>query len=97
MDFYGEVLQELVVALGAALFVANVLALVRRRNDAAASTRRTVARARAGSPVRGYRRDAKAAPRPAARDLPQAPVARSVLYAVIGFLVMVWGFASLVR
>jgi hypothetical protein len=96
VDFYGEVLQELVVALGAALFVANVLALVRRRNDAAAANRRTVARARAGSPVRGYRRDAKPGTT-RDRDLPQAPVARSVLYAVIGFVVMVWGVASLVR
>jgi hypothetical protein len=92
VDFYGEVLQELVVALGGALFVANVLALVRRRDDAVAASRRTVARARPGSPVRGYRRDARGS-----RDLPQAPVARSVVYAVIGFLVMVWGVASLVR
>ena len=92
MDFYGEVLQELVVALGAALFVANVLALVRRRNDALAANRRTVARARAGSPVRGYRRAADGS-----RDLPQAPIARSVVYAVVGFVVMVWGLASLLR
>jgi hypothetical protein len=94
VDFYGEVLQELVVALGGALFVANVLALYRRRNDAAEANRRTVARARAGSPVRGYRRDAKP---DGTRDLSQAPVARSVLYAVIGFVVMAWGIASLVR
>ena len=92
MDFYGEVLQELVVALGAALFVANVLALVRRGNDAVAANRRTVARARAGSPVRGYHRSPAAS-----RDLPQAPVARSVVYAVIGFVVMAWGLASLLR
>jgi len=92
VDFYGEVLQELVLALGAALFVANVLALVRRRNDAVTASRRTVARARAGSPVRGYRRDAGAS-----SDLPQAPVARSIVYAVVGFVVMVWAFASIVR
>jgi hypothetical protein len=91
MDFYGEVLQELIVALGGALFVANVLALFRRRSDAAASTRRTVARARAGSPVRGYARTG------ASSDLPQAPVARSVTYAIVGLVVMVWGVASIVH
>jgi hypothetical protein len=31
MDFYDEVLRELLVAMGAALFVGNLLALVRRR------------------------------------------------------------------
>jgi hypothetical protein len=31
MDFYDEVLRELFVAVGAALFVGNLFALVRRR------------------------------------------------------------------
>ena len=31
MDFYDEVLRELLVAMGAALFVGNLLALLRRR------------------------------------------------------------------
>jgi hypothetical protein len=31
MDFYDEVLRELLFAIGAALFVGNLLALVRRR------------------------------------------------------------------
>ena len=41
MNFYDEVMRELVLALGAALFVASALALVRRRSDAsrAASSR----------------------------------------------------------
>ena len=34
MSFYDEVMRELVLALGGALFVANALALVRRRGDA---------------------------------------------------------------
>ena len=34
MDFYDEVLRELLVALGAALFIGNLLALVRRRAPA---------------------------------------------------------------
>ena len=31
MDFYDEVLRELVIAIGAALFVGNLFALLRRR------------------------------------------------------------------
>jgi hypothetical protein len=94
---YDEVLRELVAALGAALFIGNVLALVRRRSDARRAAQRSLARSRPGSPVRGNQR---AAAKPKARnaraneDLPQAPVARTVTYAVIGFVVMVWGIAS---
>jgi hypothetical protein len=90
MDFYGEVLRELVTALGAALFIANARALARRKVDAEGAVRRTVARSRPGSPVRGYKRDTEGG------DLVQAPVVRSVLYLVIGLVVMIWGIASLV-
>jgi hypothetical protein len=90
MNFYDEVLKELVTALGAALFVANARALLRRRVDADVANRRTVSKSRAGSPVRGYRH------RGDATDLVQAPVMRSVAYLVIGLLVMIWGIASLV-
>ena len=42
MNFYDEVMRELVLALGAALFVASALALVRRRSDASrAASRRS--------------------------------------------------------
>jgi hypothetical protein len=91
MSFYDEVLRELVAALGAALFFANGLALVRRRSDARRSARHTVARARPGSPVRGNRRNAKVD-----GDLPQAPLARTVTYLLIGLIVMIWGIASIV-
>ena len=84
-------LRELVVALGAALFFGNVLALVRRRYLARAAAEETVARSRPGSPVRGLGRGPSAA-----TDLQQAPVSRSLTYAAIGFVVMVWGIASLV-
>ena len=49
-SFYDSVLRELLFALGAALFVANALALYRRKADAAAAVQRTVARNRPGSP-----------------------------------------------
>jgi hypothetical protein len=87
-NFYDETLRELVFALGAALFVANALALYRRRSDAQAVSRRTVAKHRAGSPVRGYRRT------PDETDLPQAPLARTVTYLIVGFIVMVAGLAA---
>ena len=73
MGFYDEVLRELLVAVGAALFVGNLMALIRRRQAPAA--------------VAEDSDDAK--------TLPQAPVARTVTYLVIGFVVAFWGLASL--
>jgi hypothetical protein len=90
MNFYDEVLRELVTALGAALFIANARALISRKADAEVAARRTVARSRAGSPVRGYRREGDGG------DLVQAPIARSIIYLLIGLVVMIWGIASLV-
>ena len=86
---YDEILRELITAVGAALFIANFWALVRRPHDADRVSATTVARARPGSPVRGQ---ANPAPK---RELAQAPVARTVTYMVLGFLVMVAGIASL--
>jgi hypothetical protein len=88
--FYDDVMRELVVALGAALFVANVYALLKRHSDADRIGATTVARARPGSPVRGQANPA------AKKDLAQAPVGRTLLYAAIGFLVMIAGIASIV-
>lgn len=92
MSFYDQVLRELVLALGAALFVANVFALVRRRRDAEEAAKRSVVRARPGSPVRGQGRGSVST----SGDLTQAPVTRSVVYALIGLVVMIWGIASLI-
>jgi len=89
-SFYDEVLRELVFALGAALFVANAFALYRRRTDAQAAARRTVARSRPGSPVRGNRRSDDT-------DLPQAPLARTVTYLLVGFIVMVAGLGAIIN
>lgn len=88
-SFYDEVLRELIVAVGAALFVANVYALLRRRADADRIGATTVARARPGSPVRGQANPAHK------RELAQVPVGRTVLYAAIGFVVMIAGIAAL--
>jgi hypothetical protein len=90
-NFYDSVMRELVFALGGALFIANALALYRRRTDAEAASQRVVARNRPGSPVRGYGRS------DAPRDLAQAPLARTVTYMLIGFVVMVAGLAAMVN
>jgi hypothetical protein len=89
-SFYDSVLRELVFALGAALFVANAYALYRRRRDAEAAKHRTVARSRPGSPVRGYKTTDNT-------DLAQAPLARTVTYLLIGFVVVVAGLGAMIN
>jgi hypothetical protein len=89
VDFYDDVLRELITAVGAALFIGNLVALIRRGADRRRATQRAV-KGRPGSLVRGQ----VAATRD--RDtLPEAPLARTVLYLVIGFVVMVAGIAAI--
>ena len=90
MSFYGEVLRELVVAFGAALFVANLFALLRRRADRAQAAREDVARARPGSPVRKQVRVATTG------RLAEAPLARTLAFMALGLVVAIWGLATLV-
>jgi hypothetical protein len=90
-NFYDSVMRELLFALGAALFVANALALYRRRTDGEAAHQRAVARTRPGSPVRGNRRTG------APVDLARAPIARSVTYMIIGFVVMVAALGAILN
>lgn len=90
MSSYDDVLRELVAAVGAALFLGNLIALFRRRSDRRRASERAVARGRPG----GAARPKGAAP--GSRDtLPQAPLTRTVLYLVIGFVVMVAGIAAI--
>jgi hypothetical protein len=79
VSFYDEVMRELVLALGGALFLANAAALVRRRADARRAGARRV-------PAHGND----------ATDLPQAPLARTVTYMLIGLIVAIWALASIV-
>ena len=81
MGFYDEVLRELLVAMGAALFLGNLMALVRRRAPAGEP--------RLAPPTQGPDSDD-------GHVLQQAPLARTVTYLVIGFVVALWGVASLV-
>jgi hypothetical protein len=87
VNFYDEVMRELVLALGAALFLANAFALVKRRADAR--------RAAAGAPNSGRRGDPSL--RNDGTDLSQAPLARTVTYMLIGLIVAVWALASIVN
>ena len=89
MDFYSDVLLELVTALGAALFIANAYALIRRSADRREGAREAVARSRPGSPVRKEVRATRS-------TLDQAPVARTVAFMIIGLVVAIWGIASIV-
>ena len=91
MSFYDEVLRELVVALGAALFVAHGLALLRRRRDA---ERRAATSGARSAKVKGASR-AVATGRTRDGELVQAPVGRSVAFATLGFVMMIAGIASL--
>jgi hypothetical protein len=86
---YDEILRELLTAVGAALFVANLWALLRRPRDADRVSATTVARARPGSPVRNQANPSEK------RELAQAPVTRTITYMVLGFVVMVAGIASI--
>jgi hypothetical protein len=86
---YDEILRELITVLGAALFVANLWALIRRPFDADRVAATTVARARPGSPVRGQANPSEK------RELAQAPVGRTITYMVLGLFVMIVGIASL--
>ena len=90
-SFYDEVLRELVVALGAALFVGHGLALLRRRRDA---ERRAVTAGARSAKVKGASR-AVAAGRTRDGELVQVPFARSAAFAALGFVMMVAGIASL--
>lgn len=76
IEFYNQVLLELLAAVGAALFVGNLMALIRRRREPTPG---------GGSEKRGK----------GGTDLQTAPLARTVTYLVIGFVVMVAGLGSL--
>jgi hypothetical protein len=90
VDFYDDVLRELITAVGAALFVGNLIALIRRGSDRRRATERAVAKGRPGRPGR----ERVTATRN--RDtLPQAPLTRTVFYLLIGFVVMIAGIAAI--
>jgi hypothetical protein len=91
VSFYDTVLRELIAALGAALFIGNLVALARRRADARRAGAAHARRASSDSPVRAE----PGAPTTRGSELPEAPIARTLLYMLLGFVVMMWGIATL--
>jgi len=91
VTFYDQVLRELVAAFGAALFVANCLVLLRRRRDG--RVRSAVAGSRSAKSKGASR--VSTTGQTTEGDLVQAPVARSVAFAALGFVMMVAGIAAL--
>jgi len=82
--FYDQVLLEIMLALGGALFVGNALALSRRRNDAGGSGNAAASRTKRPGEFAD------------SADLAQAPVTRTVTYMLIGLVVAVWALASII-
>ncbi len=91
MSFYDEVMRELIAAIGAALLIANLIALARRPRDAQVRGARSGARS---AKVKGSSR-VQATGRTRQGELVQAPVARSVVFAILGFVMLVAGIAAL--
>jgi hypothetical protein len=84
MSFYDEVLRELVLAVGGALFLANAFALARRRHDSEQAETRPASR--------GSKREGNTE----STDLAQAPRARTITYMLIGLIVSIWALASII-
>ncbi len=84
MSFYDDVLRQLIAAMGAALFLGNLVALIRRRADA---KRTAVAGRKTAKGAKTTKADVD--------DLPVAPIGRTIGYMLLGLVVMVWGVASL--
>ena len=91
VGFYEDVLVELMAAIGAALFFGNVFALMRRRQDHLAAVAAGAPGELAPSPTDDPGGDDL---EPGDGDLVEAPVIRTVAFAALGFVVMVWGLAS---
>ena len=92
VSFYDEVMRELIAAIGGALLVANLIALARRNRDADMRGARSGARS---MKAKGSSR-VQATGRTREGELVQAPVARSVAFAILGFVMLVAGIAALV-
>ena len=81
MNFYDQVLRELVAAIGAALLFGNGYALIRRRRDAKAG---------AGNNPTSTSGGAKKG-----EELIAAPIGRTVAFMLLGLLMLVAGVAAL--
>ena len=94
MNFYTQTLLQLVLALGAAMVIGNVMAIVRRGRD------RKVARESLKSNPRTSRHQnevlVKNQIKQGKATLAVAPLGRSIVFIIIGLVVSIWALASLV-
>lgn len=92
MNFYTQVLIELIGALGAAMAIGNVMAILRRKRD------RDNARENLQHANRASRQTstmlAKKQIKEGKATLAVAPLWRSITYVVIGTLVFIWAVVS---
>lgn len=93
MNFYTQTLLELILALGAAMLLGNVVAIIRRQRD------RDVARAALRSQTRASRHTTSILARNKVKEgqatLAVAPLGRSIAFALIGLFVMTWAAVTL--
>ncbi len=80
MNFYDQVLREIVAAIGAALLFGNGYALLRRRSDAKKGSGRGTA-STSGSTKR--------------EELVAAPIGRTLAFMLLGAVMLVAGVAAL--
>ena len=81
MNFYDQVLREIVAAIGAALLFGNGYALIRRRRDAKAGAGNNPTSA-SGAAKKG-------------EELIVAPIGRTLAFMLLGLLMLVAGVAAL--
>jgi hypothetical protein len=95
VNFYTQVLLEIMLALGAAMVVGNIMAIVRRERD------RDVARTALKKSARSSRHQNAALARNQVKEgkatLAVAPLGRSLIFVLIGAIVALWSLISLIR
>lgn len=93
MNFYTQTMIELIGALGAAMVLGNVMAIVRRNKD------RTEAKNALQKAPRASRHTttmlAKEQIKQGKATLAVAPIGRSLIYVAIGSIVFIWAAISL--
>lgn len=87
-------MREIVIALGAALLLANAWALMRQRIMPPSAQEVRATRSAAASSKR-KQQTAERAGRAADGSLVRAPVGRTIAFMLLGTFMLVWGIASL--
>ena len=94
MDFYTQVLIEIILALGAAMVVGNGMAIARRKRDRITAQESLKTNPRASKHTTATLVKNQVAQGKA--TLAVAPLWRSILYVVIGLVVFSWAAVTLI-